>query len=410
MILYNLFPRLAGKIPEWYDHVRRAKRLCFDGIYVNPIHLTGYSKSLYAVQDYNMLDPDFITKNDGWEELREFITFVKNENMNFILDLVINHTANENALIQQHPEWFRWQDGHVKHPGCNDNGHWVEWGDLAEVENQHGNHIPDLWRYWQTLVDKYVDLGVSGFRCDAAYKLPPELWRFLIRKTKERDSRILFLAETLGCTHEEAKKTAEAGFDYIFNGLKWWNYTDSWCLDSYSDLRRFTKSIAFPETHDTERLCKEADGNIEVCKQRYLISCLFSSGVMMPLGFEWGFREHVHVCHNQKMEWGLFNIEDFVTKCNALKTRYPIFNEECLQFQISYPEDPTLVLKQISNNGTEVVLIFVNKTGYSQRYQRSLKEILGEQALDISVEDSLGEINECNFILKPYQIKVLYAL
>jgi len=410
VIIYNIFPRLVGKILEWYSHVSRAKQLHFDAIYINPIHLTGYSKSLYAIRDYNRLDPDFFSVGDGWEEFRQFIAFVRNQGMDLIMDLVINHTANENSLIQQHPEWFRWENGQVKHPGCWEDGRWVSWGDLAEVENQNGAHISELRQYWQNLLNRYTDLGVSGFRCDAAYKLPADLWRFLIHTAKERDPRTLFLAETLGCTHEETKRTAEAGFDYVFNGLKWWNFNDSWCLDSYSDLRRITKSIAFPESHDTERLCKESGGNVEICKQRYLISCLFSSGVMMPLGFEWGFRQHVDVCQNRKMEWGLFNIEDFISKCNMLKAHYPIFNEECLQFQISYPEDPTLVLKQISNNGTEAVLILVNKTGQCQTYRRRLKEILGEQALDISVEDSLGTISECNFTLRPYQIKILYSL
>lgn len=382
----------------------------FDGIYINPIHLTGCSKSLYAIRDYNRLDSDFITEGNGWEELRKFIIFVKDQGMKFITDLVINHTANENQLIQQHPEWFRWENGQIKHPGCMDSGRWVTWSDLAEVENQNGNHIQALWQYWETLISFYINLGVTGFRCDAAYKLPSDLWRFLIDRAKQQNSEVVFLAETLGCTHEETKRTAEAGFTYILNNLKWWDYSSSWCLDSYSDLRRFTKSISFPETHDTQRLCAETNGNIEMCKQRYLISCLFSAGVMMPLGFEWGFRQRVNVCQSQKMEWGLFNIEDFITKCNVLKSKYQIFNEECLQFPIDGFENSILTLKQISNNGTEVALIFLNKTAEPQRYYRCLKEMLSEQALDVSIEDSLGQITDCNFTLKPFQIKVLYAL
>jgi starch synthase (maltosyl-transferring) len=410
MIIFNLFPRLAGRITQWYDHVLRAKRMHFDGIYINPIHLTGSSKSLYAVKDYYKLDPDFISEKDGWEEFKKFVVFVKEQGFQFIIDLVINHTANENSLIQEHPKWFRWEKGQIKHPGCWDNGHWVCWGDLAEVENQTGSHISDLWHYWECLINFYIDLGATGFRCDAAYKLPHNLWKFLISRTKKQNSQVIFLAETLGCSYEDTKRTAEAGFDYIFNALKYWNYNDNWCPDNYTNLRKITKSISFPESHDTRRLCEESGGNIEICKQRYLISCLFSSGIMMPLGFEWGFRQHVDVCRMQNLEWGAFNLEDYITKCNILKSKYQIFNEECLQYTISLPEDPTLVLKQISNNGSEAVLIFLNKTNQIQSYSRRLKEILSESALDISIEDSLGEITECNFTLKPFQIKVLYAI
>jgi starch synthase (maltosyl-transferring) len=59
-IIYNLFPRLFKSISNWTEDVDRISSMKFNSIYVNPFHLTGGSRSLYAVNDYYQLNPDFI--------------------------------------------------------------------------------------------------------------------------------------------------------------------------------------------------------------------------------------------------------------------------------------------------------------------------------------------------------------
>src|SRR3546814_16603276 len=53
--------------------------------------------------------------------------------------------------------------------------------------------------YWQDLVRHYIRLGFRGFRCDAAYKVPPEVWRSIIGAAREDRPDVVFAAETLGC-------------------------------------------------------------------------------------------------------------------------------------------------------------------------------------------------------------------
>jgi starch synthase (maltosyl-transferring) len=57
MILYNLFPLLAGPFPRWQPHLDRARAMKFDWVYVNPIQRTGASGSLYSIADYFQLNP-----------------------------------------------------------------------------------------------------------------------------------------------------------------------------------------------------------------------------------------------------------------------------------------------------------------------------------------------------------------
>ena len=111
---------------------------------------------------------------------------------------------------------------------------------------------------------------------------------------------MLFAAETLGAPLEAVLALRPAGFDYLFNSAKWWDFRAPWLLEQYERFRRIAPSIAFPESHDTPRLAAELagrdDARIEAeYRFRYLFAAFFSSGVMMPLGYEFGFERRLDV-------------------------------------------------------------------------------------------------------------------
>ncbi|MGA1876289.1 MAG: alpha-amylase family glycosyl hydrolase, partial [bacterium] len=364
MRIYNLFPRLVGPIVTWSEHLPRIRNMGFNCIFLNPFHLTGQSGSLYAIKDYKKIDPHFLLDGgDGWKDLKGFIHLAKKEELRVMIDLVINHTASDSDLTRLHPEWYKHgSDGDFQHPFCVDSGNGGKitiWRDLAEIENDGEASRNGLWEFWWELVEKYMDLGIDAFRCDAAYKVPSSLWEYLIKKARRKNKSFLFLAETLGCSEEETIQTARCGFDYIYNSSKWWDLSADWCLRQYEMTRHFAGSISFPETHDTPRLCHEMQGNIDVIKMRYLLAALFSSGVMMPIGYEYGFMKPLHVVKTTPQDWeqGIFDLEDFITRCNALKDRYEIFNEEGEQYISPLSNSSVLVLKKISLDEREKVAI-----------------------------------------------------
>lgn len=60
MLIYNLFPLLAGKFTEWEGHLKRASEMGFNWVFVNPINYPGFSGSLYSVKDYFDFNPLFV--------------------------------------------------------------------------------------------------------------------------------------------------------------------------------------------------------------------------------------------------------------------------------------------------------------------------------------------------------------
>ncbi len=100
------------------------------------------------------------------------------------------------------------------------------WGNLAEIDNLHSPDRDALWRHWEGLIQRLVALGCTGFRGDAAYKVPAALRRRLIERAREQYPDALFVAETLGCRLEEIQALAKAEFDYFYSGSKRWDFLE----------------------------------------------------------------------------------------------------------------------------------------------------------------------------------------
>src|SRR5215468_7579675 len=108
MILYNLFPLLAGPFSRWGDHFTRASQMGFDWVFVNPIQQLGASRSLYSIADYFRFNPALLDAGGSSPEdqVREMTQSAHAAGLKVMIDLVINHCAIDAPLTREHPEWF----------------------------------------------------------------------------------------------------------------------------------------------------------------------------------------------------------------------------------------------------------------------------------------------------------------
>lgn len=418
MNIYNLFPLLAGPFPKWTHHLERAAAMGFNWIFVNPIQKPGLSKSLYSVKDFFQFNPlliDSNSKKSPEAQVKEITSTAQDLGLNMMIDLVINHCAVDSELLEQHPEWFMWDDNdEIVHPSANEDGKTVVWGDLAKFNHNHTSDPEGLFRFFFDTIKFLLSLGFKGFRCDAAYQIPGSLWQRLIYETKQIHPEALFFAETLGCTVDETMETARAGFDYIFNSCKWWDLSSRWCIEQYHMTREISPSISFPETHDTLRLAAEVKGNIDGLKQRYFFSAFFSAGVMMPIGFEFGFQKRLHVVKTQPKDWEktTINLTDFIKKVNDIKSTYTVFQEECPTEMFDTNNPKVLVLWKASVHSKDEALIFLNRDIRRKQKFTVAKPgnlvLAGKPFVDVSPEYQLDYIPEpFSYKLRPGQGIVL---
>ena len=402
--IYNLFPSLVGSIENWSKQLPRIAAMGFDWVYVNPFHETGYSGSLYAVKDYYRLNPLFrgaATASDD-DLLRGFIADATAAGIGVMMDLVVNHTARDCVLAQTHPQWYRRsEDGDIESPSASDPADPSKvtvWTDLAELDYTDRPERAEMVAYFSDVVRHYAQLGMRGFRCDAAYKIPGEIWPAFVAAARDVLPATVFAAETLGAPLEAIAQLRPAGFDYLFNSSKWWDFQAPWLLEQYEQFRHIAPSIAFPESHDTPRLATEfadlGDAQLEAeYRFRYLFAAFFSTGVMMPIGYEYGFDRPFDVVMTRPDHWQTprFDLTAFIADVNAMKASVPALNEEGAERRFPLANGAVGLLRNALAGSSTAVAVFNPDTAQSASIDAAdvLREI--ESAVDITPAAAAGE-------------------
>lgn len=374
--IYNLFPLLAGPLPAWEKHLDRIAAMGFDWVFLNPVHYPGFSGSLYAVKDYYALNPLLTdgVRSSPEASLSEFLKAAEARGIAVMMDLVVNHTAKDSPLTEQHPEWFMHEpDGSLHSPFAvdPDDGHKTIWGDLAEIDYSDRPERAALISYFADYIRHYTRMGVRGFRCDAAYKVPKQVWRALISAGRQQRDDLVFAAENLGASEEEVKAMRGAGFDYLFNSSKYWDFRQRWLLDQYEMFRSIAPSISFPESHDTDRLVNDlgvgaslpAEAEIERrYRGAYLFAAVFSTGVMIPIGYEYGFRKRLHVVKTRPDDWEqpAFDLTSYIGEVNRMKASLPVLNEEGPQRAIPLGDEQIVCLLRRAMRGPSWTATLIN--------------------------------------------------
>ena len=418
--IYNLFPRYYENILAWSDRFAEIKDLGFNALYINPFHFPGFSGSLYAPKDYYAINPvfiDMLSPLSPNEQLSQMLQKAHEHGFKVIMDLVINHSSKDHPLTEEHPDWYIWNaNGKLTSPGAWEDGQWVEWGDLAQINNHSSADKDQLWLYWEKLVDFYIDFGFDGFRADAAYQVPMDLWKRLIKKARTQNPAILFLGESLGCTPEQMLELAQCGFDYLFNSAKWWDMESFWFYEQHKTISP-NKSIGFPESHDTQRIAQEMT-DLAQLTQKIAFTGTISSAWMILDGTEkaWLLKPNVVTTGPEHKEPVNHNFSPLVKSINSLRDNFPILNEEGL---IDYRDHENtadiLVLERKSSDDTESMLYIINKISQSRDFSTlSLKDFVTasqypELIFSSSLENTKSSYNDTIVPLKPFEIKIFYC-
>jgi len=157
-------------------------------LWLMPIHPIGEKNrkgtlgSPYSVKDYFGVNPEFGTL----EDLKAFVDAAHQRGMYVILDWVANHTAWDNPLVTQHPDWYErdWNGAFRPTP-------WWDWSDIIDLDfSQPGvrRYMTEALKYWVR------EVGIDGYRCDVAGYIPLDFWEH-VRKELDAIKPVFMLAE-----------------------------------------------------------------------------------------------------------------------------------------------------------------------------------------------------------------------
>lgn len=190
-VLYQLNTRQftpEGTFRAAQKQLPRLKAMGVGIIWLMPIHPIGVEHrkgtlgSPYAVRDYRAVNPEFGTLAD----LKAFIGAAHAQGMHVILDWVANHTAWDNPLHAQHPDWYERDWKGAERPTL-----WWDWSDIIDLNYDK----PGLRQYMTESMEYWVrEAGVDGFRCDVAGYVPLDFWE-TARAQLDRIKPVFMLAE-----------------------------------------------------------------------------------------------------------------------------------------------------------------------------------------------------------------------
>ncbi|RYY99160.1 MAG: alpha-amlyase [Chitinophagaceae bacterium] len=238
-----------GTFKAFAAHLPRLQALGVDILWLMPVHPIGVKHrkgtlgSEYSIRDYYGINPEYGTMADFHELVQE----VHRRGMHLILDWVANHSAWDNPLVTQHPDWYTRTASGGFQPTP-----WYDWDDVIDFDYQK----PGVRRYMTEALKWWVrETGIDGFRCDVAGFIPVDFWDrvrqeldaikpvFLLAEWEARDMhRNAFDATYSWSLYDKLHAVTTEGKD--FAGLVEWFAHDvnTWPEDAYRML--------FTDNHD----------------------------------------------------------------------------------------------------------------------------------------------------------------
>ncbi|OHD39772.1 MAG: hypothetical protein A2015_09410 [Spirochaetes bacterium GWF1_31_7] len=156
------------------------KELGVKGIWLMPINMNSDGDHGYAIMDYMKIAPEYGTI----EDFKELIAKAHNKGIGIVMDMVINHCSSDNPFFisalnssgSPYRDWFTWSSEKLywRQP-WSANPVWHEGKDKKYYYGLFSRSMPDLnfkneqvYRYIQQVLTFWLNIGVDGFRFDAA--------------------------------------------------------------------------------------------------------------------------------------------------------------------------------------------------------------------------------------------------
>jgi len=191
-IIYELYVRAhseEGSFEKVTEDLVRLKKLGVNCIWFMPIFPVGQIMKKgplgcpYAIADFKEVNSEYGSKND----FNKLVAKAHSLNMKIILDIACNHSAWDNVMVKNSPEYYtKNSEGKIIHPLGTD---WTDVADFNYDNMAMRDYMWDVLEYW------VKDFNVDGYRCDVAELVPDDFWTEALDRLIKIKPDVLMLAE-----------------------------------------------------------------------------------------------------------------------------------------------------------------------------------------------------------------------
>lgn len=389
---YEMFPRSCSEIPgrhgTFADCARRLPYVAamgFDVLYLPPIHpigrvnRKGKNNSLTANAD-DPGSPWAIGAQEGGHksvhphlgtlaDFDAFVSQVRNHGMEVALDIAYQ-AAPDHPYVQQHPEWFRVRpDGRMQYAENPPK----KYEDIYPF-NFESDAWRELWEELKSVIDFWIEHGVSIFRVDNPHTKPFAMWEWIIAEVKRAHPEAIFLAEAF-TRPKVMHRLAKLGFSQSYNYFPWRN--TKWEITQYmTELtqkrgREYFRPNLWPNTPDILTEYLQFGGRPAFTIRTVLAATLGASYGIYGPAFELaenrprepGSEEYLDSEKYQIRHWDIErpdSLSGFLARINRIRREHPALQHDWnLQFH-NVDNDQLIAYSKNSEDLGDILLMVVN--------------------------------------------------
>lgn len=237
---YELFPRSAspeqgkhGTFKDVEDVIPLVAKMGFDILYFPPIHPIGASfrkgkdnapeagpdepGSPWAIGSieggHKAIHPELGTL----EDFRNVVKKAASYGIEIALDLAYQ-CSQDHPWVKEHPEWFTWRpDGTVQYAENPPK----KYQDVLPM-NFENDDWQNMWKELKSVVDYWIEQGVTVFRVDNPHTKSFVFWEWMIGEVKKKHPDIIFLAEAF-TRNKLMDRLGKIGFTQSYTYFTWRN-------------------------------------------------------------------------------------------------------------------------------------------------------------------------------------------
>ncbi|HXF43338.1 MAG TPA: alpha-amylase family glycosyl hydrolase [Pyrinomonadaceae bacterium] len=408
LVIYQIWERAyseKGDFKSITSDLDRLKALGVNMIWLMPVNPIGKVKhkgtigSPYAVSDYYKINPDYGSAQD----LKQLVNKAHSLGIKVIIDVVLNHTAWDNPLIKQHPQFYkRNSQGEIQPPV-------PEWSDVAGLD-----YSSKELRSWMIVMLKWWvrEFDVDGFRCDVAGMIPTDFWETARAEVSKVKKNTFWLAEAE--KSELLQKAFDADYSWklfhqidrvIVDGEPAFKLQEVW-NQQRSEYPEQSLRLRFIDNHDERRAIARLGEKGALVAAAFIFALdgipLIYNGMEAgdttesgaPALFEkrtifWQFAE-------RRPEF-----QKFFTKIISLRKNSTALREGRLEWLKN--SDPERVVSFIRSGGNEKIVFIANLSN------RPYKASIGINGTfeDILSDNAEKEITASSILLNAFEFKIL---
>lgn len=361
-------------------------------LYLSPIFESS-SNHKYDTGDYKKIDSMYGSE----EDFKRLCEKAAKNNMKIILDGVFSHTGDDSIYFNKYgnydslgayqskdSKYYNWYN-FKNFP--NDYECW--WGikALPNVDEMNDDYLNYIIRDKDSVINKWMKLGASGWRLDVADELPDEFIEILKSKIKEVNKNSVLLGEVWEDASNKISyskkrkyvfgKELDSVMNYPFrnivisyvNGDITSNKFNEISMSLYENYPKelFYSNMNFLGTHDTERILSIFHHDIDKLCLAIIIQMTYPGVPCIFYGDEAGLAGLKDPENRKCYPWGFENLDVLSLYHKLLKLRkldvfkkgdikFYNFNEDLLAFERRFNERTSIILVNRSANAIHLRL------------------------------------------------------